>query len=258
MTDADEPVENALEALRDAIRARIRAEQLLDRLTRLPNDEALVEFLSSSIEEDDPFWAAFVEVDKFKSINDDFGYDEADGFLKRIAEVMRALAQHDATNAIVPFRAHGDEFFMVGRGEFEPAGVAALLERVRAEIAAIRIAVRDRERPLQGTVSIGWLCEEDSANTAAGLTWRSVRTHLELAAAEAKVTRDAVVRFTADMQRAQRREARADCADCTTKFSLSVPLGKEREGDLFCPNCATEIARPESVSRPPDPPTATA
>jgi len=78
-------IEAALEQLRGVIRRTVRAEQLVDQLTKLSNDDALNEWIQSNIEAGDDFWLAFVEVDRFKSVNDEFGYDDADVLLRRIA-----------------------------------------------------------------------------------------------------------------------------------------------------------------------------
>ena len=50
MTSESDSIDAALEQLQHAIRAGLRAEQLLDRLTRLPNDEALTEWLEEKVE----------------------------------------------------------------------------------------------------------------------------------------------------------------------------------------------------------------
>lgn len=49
---------------------RVRAEQLCDQLTRLPNEPALFAAIDDPIDRDQPFWLAFIEVDRFEWIND--------------------------------------------------------------------------------------------------------------------------------------------------------------------------------------------
>ena len=85
-------IEAALDQLRAGLRRTVRAEQLVDQLTKLNNDDALNEWILSRIEAGDDFWLAFVEVDRFKSVNDEFGYDDADELLRRIAEQLKNAA----------------------------------------------------------------------------------------------------------------------------------------------------------------------
>lgn len=245
-----DPIEEALGHLREAIAARLRAEQLRDQLTGLANDVALTEWLTDRIEDGGPFWAAFVEVDKFKDINDQFGYDDADELLRRIGHRLQIASQDYFPNGAVAFRAHGDEFFLVGEWK-ELADPRSALDEVRREIGQIRISHKNG-RTLRATVSVGWLLSSESLETEEGLTSRSVRGHLELAVAEAKVDRDCVVAFSSKMRSTARRSGRADCSSCKTKLSLTLPDDDEREGTLSCPNCGEPMNRPPSL-KPPQP-----
>jgi len=112
--DSEERVNQALEELRHAIRARVDAERLRDGLTDLGSDQALTAWLDDSIDEGNDFWIGFLEVDRFKSINDKFGYQDADEFLKALASVLKEVAADRPGQQCVAFRAHGDEFFLGG------------------------------------------------------------------------------------------------------------------------------------------------
>ncbi|MBI4951771.1 MAG: diguanylate cyclase [Myxococcales bacterium] len=244
-------VEAALAHLRQAISDTVRAEQLVDGLTKLANDVALEEWLQEKLGSGGDFWLAFIEVDHFKRINDVFTYQNADIFLKRIAEVLLGAARHHLPTGTVPFRAHGDEFYLAGElvDDFDPAAIAAALEHGRAGVALIRIPVRGGagatgSTVIKGTVSVGWLTSQDSRKAPEELDSRSVRAHLELAVGVAKRTRDTVTRFDPTMRKSDEIDGRADCADCHTKFTFRTPVAAVRQSPLACPNCGTPVARP--------------
>ena len=118
---SDQAVEQALSALRTAIGKRVEAEHLRDGLTNLGSDVALKEWLEEQIEDGTSFFIGFLEVDRFKTVNDKFGYQNADEFLKRLADELRFFAKGNEALECVAFRAHGDEFYLAGRMPEEEA-----------------------------------------------------------------------------------------------------------------------------------------
>jgi len=246
-----DPIAALLAQLHAAVREQLRGEQLTDRLTRLANNEALSEWLQEKVESGQDFWIAFVEVDRFKSINDEFGYESANEFLRRLAGCLGAASRDYFAAGTLAFRAHGDEFYLAGPASTASelgAELATKLEQVKDDIAQIQVAVEGAVRPLCCTVSIGWLLAADSRATSAGCTQPAVRRQLEIAVSEAKHERDTIVRFTPEMHKPSNRDARGDCPACRAKFTVTIPIGGEREGSLFCPNCGNAIERPRSVA----------
>lgn len=249
MADERKLVDRALESLRAAIADAIRAEQLRDRLTGLANDESLSEWIEDNIDRGSRFWIAFVEVDRFKSINEKYGYDDADLLLIKIAGQLQAGAKDFFPDGAVPIRAHGDEFFIVGgmgAGITSEAQIAEALDRIRGNIAAIRLLCKGKPEPMSCTVSVGWLLSTDLLDT--GLTPRMIRGKLELAVAEAKQARNTTVRFSTHMTTARTADGRADCSACGAKFNVTVKEGALRTGALCCPNCRTDVARPPALT----------
>ncbi|HET7543118.1 MAG TPA: GGDEF domain-containing protein [Polyangiaceae bacterium] len=248
---APDPIAALLAQLHAAVREQLRGEQLTDRLTRLANNEALSEWLQEKVESGEDFWIAFVEIDRFKSVNDEFGYESANEFLRRLAELLSAASRDEFPAGALAFRAHGDEFYLAGpaNGTSElGAELSAKLERVRMDVAAIQVTVEGASRPLACTISIGWLLSADSRATSDGCTQPAVRRQLEIAVSEAKHLRNTVVRFTPEMRKPSSRDARGDCPGCRAKFTVTIPLGAERGGALFCPNCGAAVERPRSVA----------
>lgn len=245
---ADDGVKEALEALRQQIDQRVRAEQLCDQLTRLPNEAALLAAIENLNERNQPFWLAFVEVDRFKWINDRFGYQHADVLLQRIAGALEA-AEHYFGQRATAFRPHGDEFYLLGAwtGDTDVPVLESALDLVRRSIGALRIAT-DRG-PVQCTVSIGWL---DSASLTAALTARgAVLTRreifgsLEIAMAEAKWQKDCVVRFSKELQSDPPLSLRTECSSCRSKIQVSAKRSGLGEAKAWsCPICQTPILAP--------------
>lgn len=246
-----DPIAALLDQLRAAVREQLRAEQLTDRLTRLANNEALSEWLQEKVESGEDFWIAFVEIDRFKSVNDEFGYESANEFLRRLAEQLSAASRDEFPAGALAFRAHGDEFYLAGPATLTSSfgmELGAKLEQVRAAIGGIQVTVEKASRPLTCTVSVGWLLSADSRATSDGCTQPAVRRQLEIAISEAKHQRNTVVRFRPEMRKPSSRDARGDCPGCRAKFTVTIPIGAERGGTLFCPNCGAAVERPRSVA----------
>jgi diguanylate cyclase (GGDEF)-like protein len=249
----DDEIAKALEDLKRSIASRVRVEQLRDQLTKLPNGAALSLALKGVLDADRHLWAAFIEVDRFKSINDRYGYENADALLLKIAEQLSTARSY--FHGAEAFRAHGDEFFLMGPLD-EPLteALAAEIERgldvTRSCIGQIRLTIETAKEPMRCTVSVGWLTTHE-------LELRSDRIilqKLETAVAEAKRKRDRVVRYTADLAKHDAISLRADCSQCDSRFALDVKRTANRRGEsLRCPNCGASIERPPEPVVPPGP-----
>lgn len=244
-------VEDALEGLRGAIKQHVRAEQLRDKLTGLGNDDALTEWLDEQIENENTFWIAFIEVDRFKNLNDRFGYDNADLMLIELGQTLRGAAKSHLDGA-VPFRAHGDEFYIAG-GVLDPEIISRALEHLRNSVRLLRVPKAEpmdklsRPSVMECTVSIGWLASDELLETEQGLTARSVKSALERAVAAAKRERDTVIRFAPTMVKVETTDGRADWPECEARFSVTIPAKQRRAAGLTCPNCASTVERPPSL-----------
>lgn len=119
--------------LRDVSREREESAQLRyqanhDYLTGLPNRRQCMDTLSTAIAEAEPALAAqgatlavlFLDLDRFKEVNDAFGHAEGDLLLCDVAERLRRFL----TPSIFCARVGGDEFLLVLRGTNERAAEA--------------------------------------------------------------------------------------------------------------------------------------
>ncbi len=157
--------ESRFVALRDRMSLRALTEEanrlgqaaLLDPLTGLGNRRLLDRRLRLASGE---LCVVFVDVDRFKSVNDTFGHDVGDEVLVRVAGILQELTRTDDT--IV--RYGGDEFVLLlpGVGSEEAAAIASRVHHSVSTSDWHSIAPG-----LQVTVSVGLATEEAQRALAA-------------------------------------------------------------------------------------------
>jgi diguanylate cyclase (GGDEF)-like protein len=108
---------------------RIQRLAHFDTLTGLPNRALLNERMSYAIplaaDNDEPIAVLALDIDKFKNINDTFGYHIGDDLLVEVAKRIQSLAREEDTVA----RIGGDEFVMVSVGT-DAARAAQIAEQL--------------------------------------------------------------------------------------------------------------------------------
>jgi GGDEF domain-containing protein len=109
-----------------------------DELTGLPGRRALSQALSSL---EPPFALAVVDVDHFKSFNDQHGHDVGDQVLCMVASKLRAVGGGGRA-----FRSGGEEFTMVFAA-MSKRDALPFVEDVRAAVAKAEFALRGHPRP---------------------------------------------------------------------------------------------------------------
>lgn len=132
-------------------RDQVRRLADLDPLTGLLNRRAWGEQLEARATADRgrPLCLLFIDVDRFKDINDHYGHAAGDSVLKQIARLLRSeLRQQDL------IARHGGEELVAALPSCSLERATAIAERLRRQIAALPLVAADR-RPLQVSVSIG-------------------------------------------------------------------------------------------------------
>ena len=109
----------------------------IDTLTALPNRRALDESLSRLSGE---FALAMVDIDHFKSFNDQHGHDAGDIVLRQVAARMR----QKAGGAV--FRYGGEEFCVIYRG-LDARRASDRLETARSDIETLSIGLPVKPKP---------------------------------------------------------------------------------------------------------------
>lgn len=146
-----ERLEHALAQLRQAHR-RLERVSRLDTVTRVNNRRALIQGLRVELQRSRryarPFSLLFVDIDRFKEVNDRYGHAFGDKVLRRVAQTIGA--------AIRPpdlLGRYGGEEFIVGLVECDVEGARRIAERIRLRIARTRFGSDGRRAGV--TVSIG-------------------------------------------------------------------------------------------------------
>jgi diguanylate cyclase (GGDEF)-like protein/PAS domain S-box-containing protein len=156
---------------RDVTHQRLAEQQVLklaryDALTHLPNRNMFVEELERTLararRSGDNFALFFIDLDRFKNINDSLGHDAGDQLLTVMATRLRKLLRGSDLVA----RLGGDEFVVLLEGGTEPAALSLV---ARKALAAIAEPVILQGRSFQVTGSIGISVYPQDGSDAAAL-----------------------------------------------------------------------------------------
>jgi diguanylate cyclase (GGDEF)-like protein len=115
------------------VESRLAEQALRDPLTGLPNRRLLMDRLEQALarhESEVGLALLFADVDRFKSINDDFGHATGDLALIHVADCLRRSVRDGDTVA----RLGGDEFVVILEG-VTPKEAATVADRIRECIA---------------------------------------------------------------------------------------------------------------------------
>ncbi|MEO5375186.1 MAG: GGDEF domain-containing protein [Alphaproteobacteria bacterium] len=138
----------------EAERARVEHLALHDTLTGLPNRvlfwDRLRQSLSQAKRDSTGVAVLYLDLNKFKLVNDTLGHDRGDDLLKEVAERLRQTIRDDDTAA----RLGGDEFAVIARvpNPGDRSGLGVLAERIGT---ALTIPVEGNGRVIQAGTSIG-------------------------------------------------------------------------------------------------------
>ena len=144
LADSYRALQSSNQALQTDVEARQRAEAQArflarhDVLSGLPNRLAFLEALDTALGAGsavsaDAGWVAFIDIDRFKRVNDALGHRFGDALLREAANRLRANADEDVLLA----RLGGDRFgLLVRTGPPSPALISASLDRLQAAFAA--------------------------------------------------------------------------------------------------------------------------
>ena len=145
------------------IEARIKHMAHHDALTDLPNRLLLREQLEHALDErarQGPIAVLWLDLDRFKEVNDTLGHATGDALLKCVAERLQSCVRGEDTVA----RLGGDEFAVIQTGTSQPVGATALAARLIGSIAA-PFQINDHQIVVGASVGISIAPEDtDSAD----------------------------------------------------------------------------------------------
>ena len=133
---------------------QVSRQAVTDELTGLANHGRFQEVLGSEMEQvrryQYPVGLIMLDIDDFKSINDNYGHQQGDVVLRHVARIVR----ENSRDADSPARYGGEEMALI-LPHTDLEGSAAIAERVRSAIAALRISRLDGQGTLRITASVG-------------------------------------------------------------------------------------------------------
>lgn len=126
---------------------------LVDKLTGIGNRRAYDNYLDSLSQNNESFGLIVLDIDHFKSINDNYGHKLGDAVLKRFALHSKTfISQMSKEKDIDIFRYGGEEFVIV----FKETGIKeALLFSERMRHRLTQAIFKHEEKSIKITVSIG-------------------------------------------------------------------------------------------------------
>ena len=124
-----------------------------DRLTGVANRETLLGTLATEVDRASrhykPLSVAFIDIDRFKPINDTHGHNSGDAVLRQVAEVLSG-----SIRASDSFGRYGGEEFMLILPETLPEDAVGLAEELRSLVMSQQFTIAGNQT-LKATISIG-------------------------------------------------------------------------------------------------------
>lgn len=133
-----------------------------DPLTGLPNRNALMKRLAYCVEHADNFAVLFIDLDKFKPANDNFGHPVGDQLLKEVAQRINSVVR--ASDMVG--RLGGDEFLMIVEAKQDSSQAKVIAEKI---IKQVMQPFHIDGNNLSLGVSIGIAHYPKDADSAAGI-----------------------------------------------------------------------------------------
>ena len=124
----------AIDSNEEQLKAKLHELQHLayhDSLTDLPNRQLFIERLSSMTRDKQDYTVLFIDLDRFKQINDTHGHNIGDKILVESANRISACLPQDALLA----RLGGDEYVVLLKGKLHRKDVVLLVNKIKTSMA---------------------------------------------------------------------------------------------------------------------------
>ena len=146
---------------RKTIEAQLAHQATHDLLTALPNRARLLQLMSASFATAEPMALLFVDLDRFKWVNDSLGHEAGDLLLVEVADRLRRLLR---PNDVVA-RLGGDEFVVLAHGVRQASTAVALADRIADALRRPVLLPGDRESYASASIGIAVAGDGDRPET---------------------------------------------------------------------------------------------
>lgn len=125
----------------------LRRQMHTDELTGLENRQALYEEMEQLIQNGTPFSLLFLDLDRFKTVNDTYGHRAGDDYLCAFADALRTLSSPHARF----YHISGDEFAGLTTEHELPKRIRKLQPTLPQGIRYLGVSVGEASCPIDGT-----------------------------------------------------------------------------------------------------------
>ncbi|MEM9738275.1 MAG: GGDEF domain-containing protein [Pseudomonadota bacterium] len=156
---------------RKSAEARVRELANTDPLTGVLNRRAFREAIDTAMDGAASIGCAYLDLDGFKSLNDQYGHSIGDAMLSTVATRLKRLA-----DTVLVSRLGGDEFAFVATNH-NTASFKALCQRAHRDICAPKMTESGQ---VQVGVSIGWSLLPDDAESISAMIHNADKAMLQI------------------------------------------------------------------------------
>jgi diguanylate cyclase (GGDEF)-like protein/PAS domain S-box-containing protein len=146
---------------RKVVEGKLAHQASHDMLTGLPNRAELLGLMSAAFEAQEPMALLFIDLDRFKWVNDSLGHQAGDLLLVEVSDRLRRVLRPGDVVA----RLGGDEFVVLAHGVREVATAVALADRVAETLRRPVLLPGERESYASASVGIAIAGADDGPET---------------------------------------------------------------------------------------------
>jgi diguanylate cyclase (GGDEF)-like protein/PAS domain S-box-containing protein len=146
---------------RKVVEAKLAHQASHDTLTGLPNRSQLLGLMAAAFDAREPMALLFIDLDRFKWVNDSLGHEAGDVLLVEVADRLRRLLRPGDVVA----RLGGDEFVVLAHGVGEVSTAVALADRVAAALRRPVLLPMGRESYASASIGIAIAGPDDAPET---------------------------------------------------------------------------------------------
>jgi diguanylate cyclase (GGDEF)-like protein/PAS domain S-box-containing protein len=146
---------------RRVVEAKLAHQASHDMLTGLPNRSELLGLMGAAFAAQEPLALLFIDLDRFKWVNDSLGHEAGDLLLVEVSDRLRRVLRPGDVVA----RLGGDEFVVLAHGVREVATAVALADRVAEALRRPVQLPGERESYASASIGIAIAGVEDGPET---------------------------------------------------------------------------------------------